>query len=281
MSTLDSVSHRFRPGVSLGPRASRRRRRPAVELLEGRQLLASSLTATSVPISPAPVEGQSFTSEVASFTDSDGNKDPGQYVAEINWGNGNSSPGMITAITNPQTGAVTFAVSGTYTFPEEGPSRVSVEIADKDNDTASVQTTNIVSDASLAASAVIVDATQGKALSKVEVAKFTDADPNGKASDFDATINWGDGSSTSNGVVVADRSGGFDVLGSHTYTRSGQFTVKVQINDGGPGVVSPQFYTPSNLISDGAVPADHINANLVNPWGIVATSMSPFWVANN
>ena len=43
-----------------------------------------------------------------------------------------------------------------------------------------------------------------------------------------------------------------------------------------------QFYTQHNLVSDGAaVPADRFDPNLVNAWGLVASSTSPWWSANN
>ena len=40
-------------------------------------------------------------------------------------------------------------------------------------------------------------------------------------------------------------------------------------------------YTVHNLVSDGFVPADHTDANLVNSWGIAASATSPWWVADN
>ena len=40
-------------------------------------------------------------------------------------------------------------------------------------------------------------------------------------------------------------------------------------------------YTVHNLVSDGFLPADHVDPNLVNAWGIAASSSSPWWVANN
>ncbi len=48
------------------------------------------------------------------------------------------------------------------------------------------------------------------------VASFTDADDDGEAGDFTAQINWGDGTVT-DGTIVANDDGGFDVLGSHDY----------------------------------------------------------------
>jgi uncharacterized protein (TIGR03118 family) len=46
------------------------------------------------------------------------------------------------------------------------------------------------------------------------------------------------------------------------------------------GLASP-FYKQHNLVSDGAVPADLLDPNLVNAWGLVASATSPWWVSDN
>jgi uncharacterized protein (TIGR03118 family) len=48
-----------------------------------------------------------------------------------------------------------------------------------------------------------------------------------------------------------------------------------------PVPAAAQFYTQHNLVSDGAVPAGVVDPNLVNPWGLVASDTSPWWVADN
>jgi uncharacterized protein (TIGR03118 family) len=40
-------------------------------------------------------------------------------------------------------------------------------------------------------------------------------------------------------------------------------------------------YVQHNLVSDGSVPADHTDANLVNAWGLTSLPGSPWWVADN
>ena len=55
---------------------------------------------------------------------------------------------------------------------------------------------------SITAVATSVSGTEGAAISGATVATFTDANPNATAGDFTATINWGDGTSTT-GTVVA------------------------------------------------------------------------------
>src|SRR5262249_55618429 len=73
--------------------------------------------------------------------------------------------------------------------------------------------------------------TAGRVFSGV-VAKLTDGNPVATAADFTATINWGDGA-TSTGTVQSDGHGGFVVLGSHTYAAAGHDTITVSITDDG------------------------------------------------
>jgi hypothetical protein len=63
------------------------------------------------------------------------------------------------------------------------------------------------------------------------LALLSDADPGGTVSDFTASINWGDGTTTTGAVSAA--SGKFAVSGSHKYGKSGTFTITVTIKDVG------------------------------------------------
>jgi uncharacterized protein (TIGR03118 family) len=139
----------------------------------------------------------------------------------------------------------------------------------------------IVADTPITAIGKKISLKKGRSPSNVVVATFTDADASLMASDFSATIHWGDGR-TSAGTIRVDKAiHGFDVLGSHTYKSAGTFSIQTKIQQGSALVVAPKFFTESDLISDGAVAADHINPNLVNPWGIVAPSPAHFWDSNN
>jgi uncharacterized protein (TIGR03118 family) len=44
---------------------------------------------------------------------------------------------------------------------------------------------------------------------------------------------------------------------------------------------SAQFYTQDNVVSDGAVPAEHLDPNMVNAWGLASSPTSPWWISNN
>src|SRR5256885_13546120 len=51
-----------------------------------------------------------------------------------------------------------------------------------------------------------------------------------------------------------------------------------------PTAVSPgptQFYAQHNLVSDGFIPADHTDPNMVNAWGLVSGPTTPWWIADN
>ncbi|HSV15097.1 MAG TPA: hypothetical protein VLI90_12635 [Tepidisphaeraceae bacterium] len=79
------------------------------------------------------------------------------------------------------------------------------------------------------ANTVINHATEGKSFTGT-VGKFTTSNSNPHASDFTATINWGDGTSTSAGTVLTSGSG-FAINGTHTYKEEGTFRVTVSIKD--------------------------------------------------
>src|SRR5262249_18411295 len=74
-------------------------------------------------------------------------------------------------------------------------------------------------------------ATEGVDTGTVTVATFHDTNPDAQASDFTASVDWGDGSSA--GSVVALGGANFAVLASHTYLEEGAYTLTVQIDDDG------------------------------------------------
>jgi len=47
------------------------------------------------------------------------------------------------------------------------------------------------------------------------------------------------------------------------------------------GLAAAAGYSQQNLVSDGAVPAAHLDPDLKNPWGISFGSSTPFWVSDN
>jgi hypothetical protein len=99
--------------------------------------------------------------------------------------------------------------------------------------------TATVADASLTGSPTTVLGAEGQLRGSAVVANFTDANPNAPVSDFSATIDWGDGtSSPATGITKSVT--GFTVQGSHTYGSEGTYTVTVTVrDDGGSSVMVP------------------------------------------
>jgi hypothetical protein len=67
--------------------------------------------------------------------------------------------------------------------------------------------------------------------SNVLAASFIDYNTSKTACNYTATINWGDGTTTSAGAITPNGVGGFNVTGSHTYSSGGIFLVNVQVAD--------------------------------------------------
>jgi hypothetical protein len=93
-----------------------------------------------------------------------------------------------------------------------------------------VADTDVLSARGLSFSAKAGHAFSGK------VATFTDRNTSNVASDFSATINWGDGTTTAG--VITDTRGTISVSGTHTYASSGRDTVTVTLTDDAPGTAT-------------------------------------------
>jgi hypothetical protein len=165
---------------------------------------------------------------VATFSDADGNTDPSQYTANINWGNGQITTGGV--MYNSSNGQ--FEVAGGMTYAEEGNYPITVTINDSDGNQTTATATAAVADAALTSGySYPISATAAQEFSG-PFGEFTDANTNAPASDFTASINWGDGN-TSTGTVTAQGNGVFLVGGSHTYATAGTYPISVTINDDG------------------------------------------------
>ena len=84
----------------------------------------------------------------------------------------------------------------------------------------------------------------------VVVASFTDGDLTENGSHLSATINWGDGNTTSGTVTRVATTNVFNVSGNHTYAKKGRFNVKVTLTDSGGSIAiansTAQFF-PRNF----------------------------------
>ncbi len=204
-----------------------------VPLAAGQALAADTLTVTGLSI--LPTEGQTFTGAVATFTDSNTGTSSSAFLAQIDWGDGSTSPS--TGITGS---AGSFSVAGSHTYAEEGTHTISIIVGDmtvggapnaRGSGSATVAEGDVLSAPTLATIAAL----EGTAFSGT-VATFTDSYTSNVASDFTATIGWGDGT-TSSGTVIAS-SGIVSVSGIHTYADEGSYDASVKLKDDTPGTAT-------------------------------------------
>ncbi len=193
----------------------------------------ASLSATGTTVSAT--EGIGVSAQVATFVDanpvattSDFNTGTGSVT--IAWGDGTSSMGTVT---QPGGVGTQFLVHGFHTYIEQGTDTITVTITDKGSSTTSTTSSATVGDAALTVSPAPIKVTAGVAFSG-QVATFTDANPAGTVSDFSASINWGDGTTTPGTVTQPGGVGTpFVVTGTHTYATAGNHVFTVTVTDVG------------------------------------------------
>jgi hypothetical protein len=184
-------------------------------------------TSTGMPVSAT--EGAPFTGTVATFTEPDASAPASQFTASINWGDGHTTAGTVGG---PVGGP--FTVSGSHTYTEEGLYPTTVTITDSVNpsNTTTATSTATVGDAALAAGTLTLAGGVEGVTAGTASFGFTDANPFAPVTDFAATIDWGDGHTTS-GTVGGPTGGPFTVTGSHQYAEEGPYTVTVNVADDG------------------------------------------------
>ena len=232
---------------------------------------AFSLSGTSVtmiavtPVNIAAQEGLSFNGPVASFTDSDPSQtSAANFSATIAWGDGTTSAGTVTS-------GATFGVTGTHTYADEGNFTVTITVTDSANQTGSATGTATVGEAdALSGTPLTINATQFAPFSGA-VANFSDTNTGNPASDFVATINWGDGNVTAG--TVSGNGGAFVVSGSHTYASAGTFPVMVTLTDDAPGTATATV-TSTATVASLPVPVPVRQAPMLRGLGLLALAMA-------
>lgn len=180
---------------------------------------------------------------VATFTDlGDVNPaDPNpvtRYVATIDWGDGSGVSTIPTsAITRNGTSNSYDITLPQHVYSTPGTYVVTVTVSDggmpgaQDVVTATATGLAHVANAPLSAAdpqPTIADANEGVLFVDQIIGSFTDANPLATADEFNATIDWGDGSPLSYGKVVQPGGVGtpFFVLGTHSYANAQRSTTQ-------------------------------------------------------
>jgi hypothetical protein len=154
----------------------------------------------------------------------------GDFTAKINWGDGTTSAGTISAH------STRFDITGTHTYAEEGTFNITVTIKSA---TASATAAAVadVADAPIVGNRTTFAASTAKTFSGT-IATLTDDDSaETDPATYTGTINWGDGT-TSAATFTEVSPGDFDVLGTHRYAHSGKFIVRIALADVGGSTTS-------------------------------------------
>ena len=205
---------------------------------------------------------------MASFSDTD----PGTaeiYSATIFWGDGTISTVTEAAGQIVADGNGGFDVIGSHTY-QAGASattlRVALNAAGRTGEDIS-RSDIAVADAPLIGGDLTPPVTtEGAVVTQALVYHFSEANPYAVASDYMATVAWGDGAvttitSTANsyGLIAADPNGGFDVLATHRYTiapPAATFSVTVSDQDGSTCGASDSNFSVADapLVADALTP---------------------------
>ncbi len=202
------------------------------------------MTATGVTLTAT--EGTLLASVVvATFTTTDPGPPPASsYTATIDWGDGSAT--TVGTITGPVTG--TYSVVGSHTYADEGTFTLTVHVDDAvDSTTATASGTANVGEGDFGTLlSATFNATVGVPYTG-SVGSFTDpGNPLQVASDWSATIDWGDGTNTV-GTVSGATGGPFTISGTHTYATPGSFTVKATFTDDPPSVLSATITSTADV----------------------------------
>jgi hypothetical protein len=172
---------------------------------------------------------------VANFSDS--NAKATTFTATVTFGDGTSVNKTLAnggIVKNPDG---SYSVLLDHRYGEEGNYTFSVKVSDNVGNTTSSAASITVADAPLTIKTFTLPSPKEHVSFTSTVVTFTDANSRPDSKDYTATINWGDGTSSSetlaNGGIKVGTGNVFSVVGTHTYSTFGNFTFSVQVVDKG------------------------------------------------
>ena len=209
--------------------------------------------------------GQAETFSLASFTDGNPNVTSQAFTASIDWGDGSTA--TLGTIANPQLGV--FGVSATHAYSSTGSYTATVTVTDRNGTIATATTTVTVGNIFAGNEATLT------------IATLTDANVSAPISDYTGTINWGDGTPSTSGVI-SGANGLYTIQGQHTYATAGAYTVTATVQDDGGStitasqqaiVVRPSLHAVGNNLL--AVPGTAISNQVIATFAVPNSTDSP------
>jgi probable HAF family extracellular repeat protein len=181
---------------------------------------------TLAPANISAFAGVPFSGTVATMTDIPSGEDASDFGVSINWGDGTTSAGTLQETSPGQ-----FLVRGSHTWAATGPQSVTVTVTENGSASGQGQTLNIGSNTNFSGT----------------VAQLQLPISGSATSDYVATIDWGDGT-TSTGTLTLQADGSVILSGSHLYATGNKSYVTHFTLTGGPSAS-----TTSTAIANPAV----------------------------
>ena len=195
---------------------------------------------TLAPANISAFAGVPFTGTVATLTDLPSGDTASDFDVKINWGDGTTSAGTLQTTT-----AGKFDVRGSHTWATTGTKSVTATVTERGSASGQGQTLKITSNTNFSGT----------------VAQLQLPIPGSSPSDYVATIDWGDGA-TSTGTLTLQADGSVILSGSHTYATGNKSFVTHFTLTGGPSAstTSTAFAGPAEGTVTGTLFND-INGN--------------------
>lgn len=206
-------------------------RRPVVEAMEPRQMLSTTIFVNSGSLEPL-TENKEFTNNtvaIVSAYSADGKvmSDLSGFTAQITWGDGETSDGAIGEAVS----AYHFSIEGSHKYVTAGLYPISVHVVAADGTSADAQVEQAnVRDAAITSTPRMITATAGEEFTKT-LATLIDSNPDEPATNFTATLTWGDSTPDDPAQIVSVGKGQYQVIGTHTYAKAGRYYANVAIVD--------------------------------------------------
>ena len=216
----------------------------------------TTLTPASETLSAA--QGGAFNGLVATFTDSVTGQPASAYTANINWGDGNSSPGVVTNASG------TYYVTGVNTFAASGTLNVVTTITDPTG--ARVQAAGTAAVTGIAATIDQLPLNWGHTFTNQELAQFVDN--TGYGSSDTAYVNFGSAWVLGTVTLINSTTHTYSVTGSGTLPSGPSVSVGVSVQ--GSGVTSDVAASNDNAIAPPSTPTLYSTADN-------ATSVTLHW----
>lgn len=220
---------------------------------------------------------------VAVFTAGNTKDKAASFTASVNWGDGTLLSGSNLSIIKDTSARTVnryrLVAAHTYTAPGEYP--LIVKVADPGGAHLLLTGTANISASPMSLSGEEIFNTGGKIKNKV-LATMSDSSASATASDYSATIDWGDGS-VSPGVVKSIGKGSYHILGSHVYQAPGTFTLSTSVSRGGASAYSAWEWSSAHVagVSAPQVFPPFSQAHLAQIWSAIISATNPIVTSSN